>query len=371
MDTAEQIHEDEAVYVAPGSDDFEEPPQHRSPPQSKKDLERELHKTQKSAYFAGTLKNLLCQWRSFLRFSRKYKINQWPATEHTMCLFAQYLAFTFKSPDSVRNYLYGIRRLHILANVKPPDLKHVEVKLTFRGLSKIMTKEVKRAQPLTPEILTDMLAYLDMEKETDRIFWGLLLVSFFGMLHKSNLIPGTVQGFDPTRQLTRGHITFKEDILVIKVTWAKNLQNRERLVEIPLFAIPGSPLCPVAALKAILSTPGKEHYPLFGIGKKVAFTYVQFQNKMRRVLRRAGYRSRLFSSHSMRHRGTSWAHRSGAPDSLIQIHGDWGSDCFRRYLTFPLEIRAVVSLKMRQKLFRKSYKKAREGSLVISAGVPL
>ena len=84
------------------------------------------------------------------------------------------------------------------------------------------------------------------------------------MLRKSNLVSDTKTGFDPLKQLTRGHIEFKQGIAVINVTWAKNLQNRERLVEIPLFQIPNSPLCPVTILRALMKSPGKRHYPLFG-----------------------------------------------------------------------------------------------------------
>ena len=327
----------------------------RSPPRDKATLERALHETKKSAYASGTIRDLLCHWRSFLRFSRKYKIAEWPVSEHTMCLFAQYLAYTFKSIHSIKNYLQGIKTLHVLARVSPPDMKDMEVNLTIRGLCKILGKQIKQARPLTPEILTDILAYLNMSKKWDRVFWALILVGFFGMLRKSNLIPDTKETFDHRKQLTRGHVSFRGDIAILKITWAKNLQYRQRVVEVPLFPVPGSPLCPVTALRTLLNQEGKSNYPLFGIGRHVAFTYNQFQRKLRKVLKKAGYRSRLFSSHSMCRGGAVFAHCSGAPPSLIQVHGDWQLDCFKRYLTFPIEIRVIVSLKMRQKLLKTGF----------------
>ena len=352
--TAETVHEDDAVSLTADPEEFQES-KPASPPANRKQLERDLHKMQKSAYAAGTVKNLLCQWRAFLRFSHKYHKQEWPVSEHTMYLFAQYLAYSFKSPNSINNYLYGIKTLHVLCQLKPPDLKNIEVKLTMRGLCKILDKQVKRAQPLTPEILLDMLAYINLKKRSDRVFWAILLIGFFGMLQKSNLIPDTVKSFDKCKQLTCGHISFRGDLTIIKVTWAKNLQNRERLVEIPLFPIKESPLCPVTAIRSIWQHKGKLSAPLFGEREKVTFTYNQFQRKFRRVLRRAGYKSKLFSSHSMRRSGASWAHCSGAPESLIQIHGDWGSDCFKRYLNFPVEVRALVSLKIREKIIQSGF----------------
>ena len=84
------------------------------PPESKQQLEDELQQTQKSAYTAGTYKNLLCQWHSFFRFCEKYNIKQWPVEEHTLCLFAQYLAHKFVSASSIRDYISRVRTLHVL-----------------------------------------------------------------------------------------------------------------------------------------------------------------------------------------------------------------------------------------------------------------
>ena len=324
-------------------------------PENKAELEAALQITHTKAYAAGTVRNLLCQWRSFLRFSKRYKIHQWPVSEHTLCLFAQFLAYSFHSAKSVRNYLYGVRTMHILARVDPPNLKDIEIRLTLRGLSKILSHRVKQAQPLTPEILLDMLSYLNLNKRADLVFWGILLTGFFGMLRKSNLITDAMDSFDPVKQMTRGHISFSGDIIIIKATWTKTIQCRERVVEIPIFPIPDSPLCPVTAIRAIMAKKGRRHQPLFGSGNRVLFTYNQFQSKFKKVLTKAGYRASAFSSHSMRRGGTIFAHHSGVPESLIQVHGDWLSNCFKRYLQFPIEIRAVVSLKMRESIIRNGW----------------
>ena len=101
-------------------------------------------------------------------------------------------------------------------------------------------------------------------------------------------------------------------------------------------------------------TKGKRHHPLFGIGSKVAFTYPQFQLKLRKVLKKAGYREKAFSSHSMRRGSATFAHRAGVPKELIQVHGDWASDAYKRYLEYPVEIRALVSFKMRNKILESN-----------------
>ena len=324
-------------------------------PENRQQLEAELRKTKKSAYAPGTFKNLVCQWRAYFRFAKRYKIFEWPVKEHTLCLFAQSLAYRLIAIKSIKNYINGLCTLHALMNVQPPSTKNIEVRLTIRALTKLMARETKRAQPLTPEILLDLFVFLNMQKLRDRVFWAILLIGFFGMLHKSNLVSDTIEGFDGNKQLTVGHILMKEKFLIIKVTWAKNIQNRETVLEILVFPIPGSPLCPVNAVKSLLSRDSKQHHPLFGKKGKPLFTYNQFQRKLRKTLRRAGYQEKLFSSHSMRCSGAGWAHQAGVPDSLIQVHGAWLSEAYRNYLSYPIEIRALVSLKMRNKILKSKF----------------
>ena len=159
-----------------------------------------------------------------------------------------------------------------------------------------------------------------------------------------------MESFNSEKQLTRGHVTFYKDIAILNITWAKNIQHKQRVLHIPLFKIPNSPLCPVTVLKALLNKPGKLHFPLFGSKGKVGYTYTQFQKRFRTILKRAGYKSKAFSSHSLRRGSVGFAHRAGISNSLIQVHGGWASDCFKVYFDYPLEVRAMVTLKMREKI---------------------
>ena len=231
-------------------------------------------------------------------------------------------------------------------------MKDLEVRITMRGLERLMQHAVKQAQPLTPEIMTDILPFLNFKKRKDLVFWGILLIGFFAMLRKSNLVSDSIKSFNGKKQLTMGHISFKPGLAVIKVTWAKNIQCKERMLEIPLFEIPGSPLCPVNILRILKIETANSQTPLFGDHKKPLFTYAQFQNKFRSLLNQAGYRGEAFSSHSMRRGGATWAHRQGVPGNLIQIHGGWKSDAYKQYLTFPIEVRAAVFLKMREGIIK-------------------
>ena len=111
----------------------------------------------------------------------------------------------------------------MLARVQLPDLKDVELRLTMAGLTRRMARPVKQALPLTPEIMLDILTFLDLKKKRDLAFWGILVVGFFAMLSKSNLVPDAIKSFDPTKQSTRCHVEFREEIVVLAITWAKNI----------------------------------------------------------------------------------------------------------------------------------------------------
>ena len=215
-----------------------------------------------------------------------------------------------------------------------------------------MRNKPRQAQPLTPEILLDILAYLDLTKRADLVFWVILLISFFGMLRKSNLIRDAKNSFDPNKQLSQGHVVFIGDIAFLYITWAKNLQFRQKVLEIPLLPIPNSALCPVTVLKLLLRTCGKQYHPLFGTGKQVTFTYAQFQRKLKKVLKQVGYKEKAFSSHSMRQGGVNFAHQAGVPEGLIQIHSDWLLDTYKAHLEYPVEIRALVSLMMTERILK-------------------
>ena len=169
---------------------------------TREQLEKDLRKTQASAYASGTLHNLKCQWRSFQHFSFAAKIFEWPVSNHTICLFTQYLAYTFHSAKTVRNYLNGVRMVHILMRAEPPNMAYIEVRITLKGLNKTMLLLVKQAYPLSPEILLDLVEYINLSKCLDLSFWVILVVGFFTFFRKSNLVPDTVDSYKHNKQLS-------------------------------------------------------------------------------------------------------------------------------------------------------------------------
>ena len=53
-----------------------------------------------------------------------------------------------------------------------------------------------------------------------------------------------------------------------------------------------------------------------------------------------------YSCHSVRRGGASWAFRLGLPGELIQISGDWASDCYKLYLEVSMDTKLFFAKHM-------------------------
>lgn len=62
----------------------------------------------------------------------------------------------------------------------------------------------------------------------------------------------------------------------------------------------------------------------------------------------------MFSSHSFRRGGATHTFRSEVPEDLIQLHGDWKSDAYKKYLALSMENKLIVAHKMKEHIL-KSY----------------
>lgn len=63
----------------------------------------------KHAYAAGTFKNLRIQWELYFMFCTYFNLQELPAKVETLCLYVQFLRRSFKSVQSIRNYLSGVK----------------------------------------------------------------------------------------------------------------------------------------------------------------------------------------------------------------------------------------------------------------------
>ena len=184
--------------------------------------------------------------------------------------------------------------------------------------------------------------------------WCALLIGFFGFLRKSNLVPPSLAAFEPGTHLSRATILRTPYGLMITLKKTKTVQCGERLIQIPIAAIPGSPLDPALAFDYMCflnpvpaSAPAFSYLSPLGLS---SITHRSLVDKLRRLLALAGFDASQFAGHSLRRGGCSCAFAAQVPSELIKMHGDWHSQAYLCYLTIPLEQRLQVTLRMGQQL---------------------
>ena len=85
-------------------------------------LRRDLKHFRRSAYSCGTHSNLRTQFKAFFLFCFYFKLTPVPAELTTVCLYVQFLSRTL-TPPSIRNYLSGVKLLHLFSGVDYPFTK--------------------------------------------------------------------------------------------------------------------------------------------------------------------------------------------------------------------------------------------------------
>jgi hypothetical protein len=183
--------------------------------------------------------------------------------------------------------------------------------------------------------------------------WGLvfrvaILLSYFGFLRQSNLAPRSSHLFDPSRHTRRRDITVSNLGLHIRLRWTKTLQAATQPQFIPVAAIPGSPLCPVAAYSAMVASVPvvSSKSPLLltptDTGDLQVVTIPMLAKQLRQLLHHIGIPPNKYSLHSLRRGGATACFQSGVPVDSIRGHGTWASDCVWSYLQSSVSLTATV-----------------------------
>jgi len=225
-----------------------------------------------------------------------------------------------------------------------------ELKLAFRGISRLKPHCPKRALPVTPHILRQIEGLLDFCNPAHTVFWSLFLLAFFTMSRKSNLV--STGKFDKNKQLCRQDVLLGSKGMLVRFKWSKTIQYGQRVLEIPLVAEAGNILCPVSAFKAMVqAVPAPKSGPAFVLPTNSGLqpvSYRVFQKFFRSCLVGVGLQADEFSSHSFRRGGASWAFRVQIPGELIKVQGDWASSAYLIYLDMSVDQRLQVAQRMLQ-----------------------
>ena len=312
--------------------------------------------SRKKAYAQGTAKNLKIQWESFLLFCIYFGLAYLPASTETLSLYTQFLSRTFDSVHSIKNYVSGVKSMHYLLGYQVEHINDFLINLGLKGIARSNPHSVKQAKPITPEILLNIASRLNLSKTHDKVFWCLFLFAFFLFARKSNLVPTTKDDVENKRCLLRKDVVLQHDMLIVSFRYSKTIQFGERILETPLVRIKDSVLCPVKAFQNMCSATFVEpDEPLFSVPNKGCISYSQFQAKLKQTISKIGLNPDDFSTHSFRRGGTSYSFKAGVPADLIQLHGDWKSDAYKKYLALTIDDKIRVAESMRNHILAHDF----------------
>ena len=198
---------------------------------------------------------------------------------------------------------------------------------------------------ITTQMLQQIVA-ISQTMDNPLLFRTLYLFTFFSFLRLSNILPHSVQKFDPTRHLTRGDIIFSEKFCTVIVKWTKTLQNCNQMATITIPSLGESPLCPVKALTDMFQElPADKKSPLFCIIKKSTLLPLT-DSTARKYLKHISSIlaiSPTLTFHMFRKSATTWAFDKGVPLQDIMQHGTWSSSAVWRYICYSQSVKPVIT----------------------------
>ena len=320
-----------------------------------------------NAWAPRTRRTLSSQAKAFKEFSSLVDIQELPITGEMLCLYAIWLYAIrgLKAPKSITMYLSAVRTLHRRLDLPcHTPTSYGPLGQVVSGLKRLLKHKVKKASPITPAILVNLLKscsitpLLAIEQQTLTTFRALTLLLFKSMLRSSNMIPENRHKFDPEYVLKWSNIIKVDFGVKFIITKSKTIQFGERSHEIPLAASPDTRFCPVLALESLAEMYGPEYVkpecPVFLVptlsGKFVPVKKSEYLGWLRSRLRRMGLPAEDYGIHSFRHGSVSEALLNEDNRVLVQLASDHSSEAIMGYAQIAPERRMALSAKVNRSL---------------------
>ena len=292
----------------------------------------------------GTNANKKSQVNRYMEFCNWIEVDPFPADEWRLAVYATYLSLRMSSIETIKGYCGTICERHEL-NGHPPIVRGKLYNKAIQGIRRLLQHEIKKAQPVTMEMLQQMVRFVNPNDDKQVATWTSILYGFFLFLRKSNLVP-IARKHDDKHQLSRQDITYHQGVLVARIKWSKTNQFGEEILPVPVVRKEGSQICPVAwLLYMVRRNPVAGNHNLFSYidtstGLVTPVTYHDLTELLRHLLRQIGVQEvQRFSSHSLRRGGTSHAFARQIPETIIQRLGMWASTAYKRYIDLTMESR--------------------------------
>ena len=275
-----------------------------------------------------------------------------PVSLHTLCLYVQFLSRSL-APTSIRNYVSGVKHLHIVLGYDFPFSGNLLLKLVFRGIERLNPHVPLRAPPVFPCHLAAVASIIDWSSLHDVTVYSVALFLFMTLARLGNTVPPSPKAFSHKRFLCSSDISLSSLGVLVTFRHTKTIQLGKRRLTVPVLRVPNSPLCLATSLHRMQllqlhhGIHPQARMPLFLVPRKTRFVSLsksQFLTSIKALFARVSvpFASEL-RGHSFKRGGASHAFRSGLPCELIKIYGDWKSDAYRLYLDISMDTKLTYA----------------------------
>ena len=245
-----------------------------------------------------------------------------PASEHTLMLFASFLARSLK-PQSIKVYLYGVRTLHLDWGFPDPLEGAARLRLLLRGIKRVHGCRPDSRLPITPSLLQIFYSLLDLHHYDHLSLWAAFMVAFFGFLRSKELLNLRWQDLERHQEGFR-----------ISITASKTDPFRRGAV-VEIKESGDRALCAVRALDCLRARAAGRTGLVFTFNSGQQIQPQRLNELIRLLASLSNVPVDRYSSHSFRIGAATTAAAAGVPDWCIQGLGRWSSDCYQRYIRLP------------------------------------
>ena len=228
------------------------------------------------------------------------------------------------------------------------------------GITRIARHKVRKALPITPPILANLLDSVPLtpscpiQQNILTTFKSLTLLMFLTMSRSSNMLPESRKSFDPEYLLKWENIQRVSDGIIITITKSKTNQFAGNNHLIPLASSPDKKYCPVEALTRLAHMYGpaelQDTNPVFLIpssdGSFVPLIKAEYVAWLKTRLRQMDLPAERFGMHSYRHGAVQEALLHESNRALVQLASGHSSEAILGYAHIPPERRFHLSQKL-------------------------
>ena len=140
-------------------------------------LNKQCYTTLERAYRPGTVKNYKSRIKSYFKFCQYYCLQPLLADEWQLIRYIRFLANGVTSYNTVASYLSTIKRMHELGEFSYPETVFL-LKLELMAIKRELAHVIKKAPPVTPEILVDIFRHVNIKDQQEVTAFAALVIGF-------------------------------------------------------------------------------------------------------------------------------------------------------------------------------------------------